>query len=283
MATWWSRATDHRRRSRPGVRGRPYRRRPGRRRRRAACSRPGWSTPPPPLPVGDAPTGRSTRRCRLAHDALPGVGPHRRARRQRRCPRWSGLAGPHRLHDERRPPLRVPPRRRGPAGREIEAARSVGLRFHPDPRLDGPGGARPAASTTWSRTSTRCCWPPRRPSTVARPVAGLHAPDRRRALLAVLVSLRPAARGGGARAAGGTCCCRPLRRRSTRRSSAAERFGCSPVDYMESLGWLGADVPGRPRGAPRRRRGDEDRGHRHRCGALPLIQRPPRVGHRTRP
>ena len=41
------------------------------------------------------------------------------------------LAGADRLHDEHRPPLRLPARRRRPAGRRGAAAAAVGLRFHP--------------------------------------------------------------------------------------------------------------------------------------------------------
>ena len=62
-----------------------------------------------------------------------------------------------------------------------------------------------------------------------------------------------------------------------------ERFGCSPVDYMESLGWLGADVWFAHAVHLDDDAVTEDRGHGHRCGALPLVQRPPRLGHRARP
>ena len=50
---------------------------------------------------------------------------------------------------------------------EIEAARQIGLRFHPDPRLDGPEpeGRAACRRTTWSRRPTRPWRRPRRPST----------------------------------------------------------------------------------------------------------------------
>ena len=122
--------------------------------------------PPPPLPVGHAGAGPGRRPVRLAGRAVPGLGPHRRRGGARRRPRRAGRAGPHRLHDEHGPPLRLPPRR--PA--TCWPPRST------PPRRWGcastPAGApwtsaaRAAACrrTRWSRTATRS-WPrPRRRS-----------------------------------------------------------------------------------------------------------------------
>ena len=71
------------------------------------------------------------------------------------------------------------------------------------------------------------------------------------------------------------CGCTPTwPRRSTRTSTAAEHFGCTPVQYLDSLDWLGADV-WLAHAVHLRRRGDRPAGrHRHRRGALPVVQRP---------
>ena len=62
-----------------------------------------------------------------------------------------------------------------------------------------------------------------------------------------------------------------------------ERFGCTPVEYMESLGWLGPDVWFAHAVHLDDEAVAQDRRHRHRGGALPVLQRPSRLGHRPRP
>ena len=158
---------DHRGRRRSRARGRPSRRRPGRRRLRLPAHARAGQHPPPPLPVGDPRARRRRDAVRLAHHALPGLGPDRRACRQRRRPRRPGLARPHRLHDEHRPPLRVPPRRRRPARppRSRPPARSACASTRPAARWTWARATAASRPTTWSRTSTRCCSPPRPPST----------------------------------------------------------------------------------------------------------------------
>ena len=66
---------------------------------------------------------------RVAGRAVPGLGPARRRRSPRRRHGRHGPAGPDRLHDHRRPPLRLPPRRRRPgrgAGRTRPTASASG-------------------------------------------------------------------------------------------------------------------------------------------------------------
>ena len=62
-----------------------------------------------------------------------------------------------------------------------------------------------------------------------------------------------------------------------------ERFGCGPVDYMDSLGWLGPDV-WYGHGIHLDDSGDRVDGRdRHRRRALPVLERPARRRHRPRP
>ena len=87
---------------------------------------------------------------------------------------------------------------------------------------------------------------PRAEDAIARfhdPSPGAMLRVARRALLAVLghrascCASRPRWPGRAA------CGCTPTSpRRSTRRSYCREHFGCTPVEYMERLGWLGPDV-----------------------------------------
>ena len=55
-----------------------------------------------------------------------------------------------------------------------------------------------------------------------------------------------------------------------------EKFGRSPAEYAEDLGWLGDGRVARALRAPVRRRDRPLRRHRHRRGALPDVQRPAR-------
>ena len=60
-----------------------------------------------------------------------------------------------------------------------------------------------------------------------------------------------------------------------------ERFGVRPVQYLEDLGWLGDDVWLAHCVHLERRGGRPLRRHRHRRGALPELQRAPGRGHRA--
>ena len=138
---------------------------------------------------------------RVADRALPGLGRARRGGRARGGGRRARPAGPDRVHDQHRPPLRLPARRRRPARRRDRRRRAaVGLRFHPTPRLDGPRSVagRPAAGL--GRRGPRR--DPRRDRgrdrPLPRPVAGLDGAGRGRAVLAVLRHRRADDRGGRA-------------------------------------------------------------------------------------
>ena len=246
-----------------------------------AHARPGQH-PPPPLPVGDPRAAPSTTPCSSwLTDALPGVGPHRRASRATSPPAaaWPGWPAPA----ARRAPTTTtssratavtcwPPRSRPP--------RTVGLRFHPTrgsmdlgqsqgglppdhvvEDLDAVLLATEAAIDRWHD-----------------PSPGLDAAGRRGALLAVLGDRRPAARGGRAGPRGaGVLLHTHLAETLDEEEYCRERFGCSPVDYMESLGWLGPDVWFAHAVHLDDDAVDEDRRHRHRGGALPVVQRPARA------
>ena len=211
-------------------------------------------------------------------DALPGVGPHRRARRQRRRPRWSGLAGPHRLHDEHRPPLRVPPRRRRPAGRRDRGRARGRPALPPHPRLDGPGrahGGLPPDHVVEDLDDVLLA--------TEAAIDRYHDPSPGSMLRIGVapcspfsVTARPDARGGGAGPARACGCTPTSPRRSTRTSSAASASAAHRWStWRASAGW--APTSGSPTACTSTTtRSTQIGGHRHRCGALPLLQRPPR-------
>ena len=95
--------------------------------------------PPSPVPVGDARAGRRLDAVRLADRAVSGLGEDRRADRARRGDRGAGLAGQDRLHDEYRPPLRVPARRRRRARRDHRGGPGCRPAVSSDAGVDGPG------------------------------------------------------------------------------------------------------------------------------------------------
>ena len=112
--------------------------------------------PPPPLPVGRPAGSPSTPPVRVADHALPGLGGHRRGRRARRGQRRAGLARPHRLHHDDRPPLRLPPRGRRRVRRGDRCRTAGRAAVPPVPRLDGPRPqrGRPAAGPRRRATAT---------------------------------------------------------------------------------------------------------------------------------
>ena len=146
---------------------RPCRPAPGAWTPAAGWPRPGWSTATTTStsgPRGGWPrtptcsTGWS--RCTRSGRAIDAEVVHAAAR--------AGLAvlARTRLHDEHGPPLRLPGRRRRPAGRRDRGRGGGGAALPPLPGLHGPRRARAAACrrTRWSRTATRS-WPrPRRRS-----------------------------------------------------------------------------------------------------------------------
>ena len=113
--------------------------------------------PPPPLPARDARAGAAGDAVRVAGRAVPGVGADRRARRARRGARRARGAAAVGLHDRLGPSLRLPARRGDLLAVEVEAARELGIRFHPcRGAMDlGVSHGRAAAGLAWSRTATR--------------------------------------------------------------------------------------------------------------------------------
>ena len=195
-----------------------------------------------------------------------------------------GLAGQDRLHDHDGSPLRLPARAAATCwARRSQAAREVGLRFHPtrgsmdlgasagglppddvvEDRGRDPGRHRRRRSrSSTTRRLTRCC------GSAVAPCSPFSVTGE---LLAEAAAAGPRAAGSG---------CTPTSPRPpTRTTYCAERFGCTPVEYLDSLGWLGDDVwlahAVHLDDAGHR----QARRHRHRRGALPVVQRQARRGH----
>ena len=184
-------------------------------------------------------------------------------------------AGPDRLHHDDGPPLRLPGRRRRPAGGRDRGRPHRRAAVPADPRLDGPrrepgrAAARPRrrgdrrdprrrpptrSTATTTRRPTRCCGSASRPARRSRSPATC---SKQAAKLA---------RDKGVRLH------THLAETTDEEAFCRERFGCSPVEYVESLGWLG---PGRVAGArrpPRRRR--HRRAGRARAPASRTARRP---------
>ncbi len=192
---------------------------------------------------------------RVADDALPGVGVPRRGHVRTGATGALVPARADRVHHDDGPPLRLPDRRRRPAGAEIEAARPSGC-----------GSCRRAARWTSVRARAAC-----RPTTgrgdrrdprgdrrgdrpPPRPVPRLDAAHRRRAVLAVLGHRRPAEAAARPRPDKGVRLHTHLAETTDEDESAGREFGCSPVEYVESLGWLGHGRVAGARRALRRRR-----------------------------
>ena len=225
---------------------------------------------------------------RVADRALPGLGPDQRRRRGRRRRRRAGLAGPVRAAPRRTDHHYVFPRGGGDMlGRHGGRGGPDRPAVPPDPRLDGPRpvAGRPAAGLGGGDASTTS-WPPARTrssgSTTRRPGAMVRVGAG--PVLAVLGQRRPAhaSRPKLARSLGVRLHTH-LAETLDEEEYCQQRHGCTPVEYLDRLGWLGDDVwlaharaPGPGRDRPARR-------DRHRRGALPVVQRPARRGHRAEP
>ncbi len=193
--------------------------------------------PPPPLPDADARPRAGRRPLHLAAHALPGLGADRRGDALRGRAHRSRRARALGLHDRLRPPLRLPARRSRPHRGRDPAARELGVRHRRLARLDGPRRLRrrPAAGQP-GRGDRRGARRHRAPRRARR---RRSRPDRRRAVLAVLGHDAADGGVGGARAPSRPRACTPTSpRRSRRRPTAARLYGCSPVEYLERVGWL---------------------------------------------
>jgi 8-oxoguanine deaminase len=117
---------------------------------------------------------------------------------------------------------------------------------------------------------------------LARPVAMRDAAHRRRALLAVL-SVSPGLMRDAALLARrhGVQLHTHLAENDSDIAYTRERFGCTPAEYAEQLGWLGPDVWHAHCVQARRRRHPGLRAQRHRRGALPGQQHASGLGHRA--
>ena len=114
--------------------------------------------PPPPAPDADAqrPARPGGAALRLAGRALRGVARPRRGRGHGRRARRPRRAAAHRLHHHHRPPLPLPAGQERFIDVEIDAARELGIRFHPTRGSMSRGRARAACRpTTCARTRRR--------------------------------------------------------------------------------------------------------------------------------
>ncbi len=278
-------AVDRRRPHRRTRRGGAARRTGGATHRRPRAARhagPG-QLPPPPLPVGHPRPGAGGDALRLAHVPLPPLGAHRRGDHLRGRARRARGAGRVGLHDEHRPPLPAPPRRRRPArGRDRGGGRDRPA-LPPLPGLDGPRAIsrRVAARRRGGgpRRDPRGHRGGHRP--LARPRARGDGADRRGALLTLLGHRRAHAGIGRAGPPDGRAPAHPSGRDD-------RRGGLLPRDVRRASG----RVPrrhglARPRRlaralrAPVAARGRAARRHRHGGGALPVVQRTARQRHRA--
>ena len=166
-----------------GAPGRP----PDRRHRLSGHSRAGQH-PPSSVPVDLPRSGPGRDPVRLAHRAVSALGPDRRGRGGRRRGSRARPSRAHRMHDEHRPPLRLPARHGRPARRDDRGGRPDRAAIPPHPRFDGP---RPIGRRTAARR--RRGGHRRDPGRVAgrdrplpRPVPGRRDPDRARTVFSVL-------------------------------------------------------------------------------------------------
>ena len=264
----------------PAPRGRP--RRGVRRRHRLPGSPRGWSTPTTTSTSGRPAGSRSRRHAvRLAHHALPGVGRHRRGRRAHAArPAALGWLAPHRLHDHAPTTTTCSPRDGGDLLGRRDRGRPPGrAAVPPDPRLDGPRAAPGRAAAGLRRGGPIDASSP----ATAEAIDRYHDPSPDSMLRIAVAPCSPfsvtaelmreaaaLARDKGVRLH------THLAETLDEEDFCRERFGCSPVEYVERLGWLGPDVwlaHGVHLDDPAIRRA---RRHRHRRGALPVLQRPAR-------
>ena len=215
--------------------------------------------PPPPLPVGHPRLAVDDTLFGWLTTLYPVWGRHRRRRRcDAAATGGARLAGRHRLHHDHRPPLRLPARRR----RRARAPRSR------RPGRSGCGSTRPAAR--WTSGQSKGGLPPDNVvedidailaateaaiDTLPRPVVRTRccgSASRPCSPFSVTGDLLRAGRRAGPRAR--VCGCTPTSCETLDEEDfCREQFGCTPVDYVESLGWLGPGRLVRPRRPPRRR------------------------------
>ena len=221
-----------------------------RRRLRLPAPRPAWSTPtttstsgrPGASPVDAHAVRVADRRCtrsgpRIDEEIVRDAAA-RRAGLARAKPAARRRTDHHYVFPQRR---RRPARRRDRRGRRGSACAST----RPAGRWTSADQRRRPAARRRRRGHRRDPrGRPRRPSTpTTTRRSRLDAAGRRRALLAVLGHRRPDERGRRARPRARACACTPTSpRRSTRRSTAGSTSAARPVEYMETLGWLGPDV-----------------------------------------
>ncbi|MFC7484463.1 amidohydrolase family protein [Luedemannella flava] len=227
----------------PGPCRRGGRRHAGGRDRVPGHARPGQH-PPPPVPVGDPRLRHGIGPVRLADRAVPGLGGHRRRPDPGHHGGRPGLAGPVGLHDEQRPPLRLPARRGDLVEAQVDAAGSVGIRLHvcrgsmdlgvaagglpPDSLVETTDGAlagtaaaierfHDPAPTAMIKVAVAPCSPFSVTPTLMRESAALarHTGVRLHTHLAETVDEEEFCR---------------------------KNHNCHPVEYAEQLGWLGDDV-----------------------------------------
>ena len=243
--------------------------------------------PPPPVPEPDPGLPADDRQAavRLAAVAVPAVA-RRSTRRRRTCRRGSGWPS-WRCRAAPRRPTTSTSTRTAPATcstAEIEAARDLGMRFHPTRGSMSLSreGRRAAARRRRSTTTTRSSPPARRRS---------PATTTARTGAMVRIALAP---------------CSPFsvtEELMVRTAELAERldvrlhthfaenaeddefslatFGCRPIEYLERTGWCERPHVGRPLRDAEPRRGPPPRCGRRRRRPLPVEQPDPGVGHRA--
>ena len=229
----------------PGPGARQSRTAPGASTAPAAWSPRAWSTPTTTCTSGPpAGTAVDVHPVRVADRAVPGLGPVRRGHRRRRRDRRAGLAGPVRLHDLDGPPLRVPARGGDVLGATVDAAAPSAC-----------GSTRPAGRWTSGPAPAGCrrttWWRHRRdPGRDQDAIDRFHDPAPESMLRIGVapcspfsVTDGPAAPAPAAGPAARACGCTPTwPRRPTRMRTAPSISAARPVQYLDSLDWLGADV-----------------------------------------
>ena len=171
--------------------------------------------------------------------------------------------------------------RRRPAGGRDRARPGGSVAFPPDPGLDEPGlSAGGLPPERWWRSTTRSGRHRGGDRPLARPVTGLDAADRGRALLAVLGDRRADARLGQLARGRGVRMHTHLAETLDEEEFCRETFGRTPPNTPMTSAGSGPDVW--LAHACTSRRGDRPlRRDRHRRGALPDVERSSRAGHRA--
>lgn len=270
--------------SRPGTRGPGERRTPDRRHRTPRHPRPDQHAPPL-LPVDHQGPGHRPQPVRLAGRPLPHLGTHRRADGPRRRPGLARHDGPRRRHHRHGPPLRLPAGVRRPVRRHHRGRPRHGRTVHPRPRVHGPQrqGRRAAAGLRRGDPRRRAGRHRGDHRRAPRRLVRRDDPGRGRTLLPVLHLHRTAAPGRRTGPPQGSAHAHPRLgdRGGGEVLPRAVRDGADRLLRVHRLARRGrVDGALRPHERLRHRR---LRPHRNRRGALPLVQRPARRGHRPRP